>query len=109
MAALTNEKEDIFDQIHANNIVERSGDTFTARNKKKISGGSSEKFKNLPPPLCRHRFIYPCILCPLHSNPSRDLVLLIQEELENLYKIPKRGDVKFLLKSDAHKKYLDPN
>jgi len=64
--------------------------------------------------ICRHTyvgidFIYPCILCPLHFNPSRDLVLLIQEELENLYKIPKRGDVKFLLKSDAHKKYLDPN
>jgi hypothetical protein len=104
LAALTNEKEDIFDQIHANNIVKRSGvHIHHKKYKKKISGGASEKVKNLPPHLCRHRFTH-VYFCPPHSNPSRDLVLLIQEEIENLYKIPKRRDVKFLLKAGGHKK-----
>ncbi len=101
MAALTSEKEDIFDQIHADNTVKRRGAHIYRKKYKKDIWRSILKIKNLPPPLCRHRFTNVHYVIYVHSYPSRDLVLLNYEELENLCKIPKQT---FLLKADGHKK-----
>jgi hypothetical protein len=59
-AALTNKKQDNFNQIHAGNIVNRSAvcNYYHKKFLKKFWSKASEKFNNLPRPLFAPRFTH---------------------------------------------------